>query len=122
MRDTVYIRGLRVQALIGVHEEERREKQTLRLDIDVACDATVAARDDDVERAVDYHAIVKAVEAHVAASTYRLVETLAEHLAEMILRMFDAPWVRVRVGKPDILAQTEEVGIVVERGRRGTDS
>lgn len=115
--DTIYVHGLTVQAHIGVTDEERATAQTLRLDIEAAYDAPAAAATDDIEHAVNYHALVNAVVAHITPSAYRLLEALAEHLAALILREFDVSWVALKIGKPDILDHVDEVGIAIERLR-----
>jgi dihydroneopterin aldolase len=122
MRDTVFLRGLEAVGILGVQPAERGTPRTVRIDVDLACDAGAAARDDDLARAVDYRAVADAVRAHVGAHAYRLVETLAERLAEHLQREFGAPWVRVRVGKPGAVDACGEVGVEVVRGQRPSGS
>lgn len=118
MRDTVYIRGLEVRSIIGIHEWERRERQTIRIDVEMAADTARAAATESIEDALDYRAVAKAVIAHVEESAYFLVETLAERLAALIRTQFDVPWVRLTVGKPGAVRFSQEVGVVIERGAR----
>lgn len=118
MRDTVYIRGLEVRSIIGIHDWERVERQTIRIDVDMATDASLAAATDSIEHALDYRAVAKAIAAHVEENHYQLVETLAERLAGLIRERFGVPWVRIVVGKPGAVRFSEEVGVVVERGSR----
>lgn len=118
MRDTVYVHGLTLEAHIGVTEAERATPQPLRIDIEAACDASVAAAMDDIAGAVDYHAIVQAVRSLVESSRVHLVESLAERIAAKIREDFDVPWVFVKIGKPAILDDTDEVGVAIERGAR----
>ncbi len=119
-RDVVFIEGLEARAIIGVTEDERRERQVVRLDIEVACDASVPAREDDVRAAVNYRDVARAVLAHVEENRCHLVETLAERVADLVLREFEAPWVRVRVAKPGAVRFSDSVGVVIERGDRGS--
>ncbi len=118
MQDTVYIRGLEVRSILGIHDWERHERQTIRIDIEMAADTSRAAATESIEDALDYRAVAKAVIAHVEESSYFLVETLAERLAALIREGFAVPWVRLRVGKPGAVRFSEEVGVVIERGRR----
>lgn len=118
MRDTVYIRGLEVRSILGIHDWERRERQTIRIDVEMATDVRPAAASESIEDALDYRAVAKAVLAHVEEHHYFLVETLAERLAELIRTRFHVPWVRLRVGKPGAVRFSEEVGVVIERGTR----
>lgn len=118
MRDTLFVRDLEARAIIGVTEWERRDRQVLKIDLDLACDASAAAADDDIAHTVNYRSVSKAVLAHVESSGYRLVETLAERLAELIRRDFGVRWVRVRIHKPGAVRFSRDVGVEIERGDR----
>ncbi len=116
--DIVYIRDLRVDAVIGVYEWEQRIHQTLRLDLELGADVAAAAAKDAIEDTVNYKAVAKRVVALVQASRYRLVETLAEHIAQALMTEFGLPWLRLSLGKPRAVRGAQEVGVVIERGRR----
>jgi len=116
--DTVYIKGLQTDAVIGVHDWERDIRQALVLDLELASDNRAAAAGDSLERAVDYEAISRRVLAYVGASRFHLIETLAERVAQLVLEEFGVSWLRLSVAKPGAVAQAREVGVVIERGRR----
>lgn len=115
--DLIYIRNLRIECTIGVFEWERRVRQTVALDLDLAADVAHAARRDRLEDTVDYKAIAKRLVAYVGASEFQLVETLAEKVAQVVLDEFGVRWIRVRVNKRGALRQATDVGVVIERGR-----
>ena len=116
--DTVYIRGLKADAVIGVYEWERNIRQPLIIDLELASDNRAAATNDSIEDAVDYDAISGRVTAYVGDSEYQLIETLAEHLADIIMREFQIPWVRIQVAKPGAVEAADSVGVIIERGER----
>ena len=116
--NTVYIRGLRARAVIGVNQWERDIRQTLVLDLEMASDTAKAAASDDIEDALDYAAVSRQVIALVEASEYQLLETLAAAVARMVAEEFAVSWLRLRVGKPGAVAEAEEVGVVIEIGER----
>ena len=116
--DIVYIRGLRVATVIGVYDWERRVRQTLVLDLDMAADVAGAAASDDLADALDYSAVSQAVRALAAESHFALVERFAEAVAERVRDGFGVPWVRVAVRKPGAVADAEGVGVIIERGER----
>jgi dihydroneopterin aldolase len=118
MRDTIFLRGLEVRAIVGVEPWEREEPQTVRIDLDLACDAAKAAATDDVRDAENYRTVAKAALAFASASRYRLVETLAERLAAHLMATCGLPWVRLRVSKPGAVRFSQDVGVEIERGRR----
>ena len=114
--DTVFIRGLKVKATVGVFEWERQIRQNLVLDLDLRTDAARAAASDELEDSVDYKAISQRVAEFVEASEYKLVESLADALANLIREEFKVDWLRLRVSKPYAVRIAREVGVVVERG------
>lgn len=116
--DIVYIRNLRIDCIIGVFDWERRTRQTVALDLDLAADVARAAKTDRIEDALDYKAISKRLIAYVGESQFQLVETLAEHVAEIALKEFSVRWVRVRINKKGALRQATDVGVVIERGSK----
>ena len=118
MKDTIFVRGLEARGIIGIEDWERRKPQTIRIDVDLACDVRLAAADDDIGKTVNYRAVSKAILAHIEANAYYLVETLAERLAAMIRRDYDVSWVRLRISKPGAVRFSDEVGVVIERGDR----
>lgn len=121
MTDIIFVRGLEARGIIGIEPWERKKKQTIRLDIEMACDARLAAEEDDIEKTVNYRAVSKAVLSHIEENPYLLVETLAERLTAMIRADFNVSWVRLCVSKPGAVRFSEDVGIIVERGTRERD-
>jgi 7,8-dihydroneopterin aldolase/epimerase/oxygenase len=113
--DKILIRNLRLQGIIGTTPEERLAKQTVLLNITLDTDTRPAAAGDDLTATVDYHALILRVQEYVEASSHLLVETLANALAELILTEFQVTRVILRLEKPDVLPQTEAVGVEIER-------
>ena len=114
--DTVFIRGLKAKAVIGVFEWEKQIRQNLVLDLDLRADVAHAAANDTLEEAVDYKAISQRVVEFVENSQYQLVESLAEAVAGLIREEFSVSWVRVRIAKPFAVRTAQEVGVEIERG------
>ena len=113
--DTVFIHELRVETTIGIWDWERRIRQTVSIDLEMGADVRRAAKKDDIEFALNYKAIAKRVQEFVAASDFRLVETLAEKIAELVLGEFETPWIRVRVSKPRAISGANDVGVLIHR-------
>ena len=93
--DIVYLRNLRVDTVIGLHPWERHIKQTLSVDVDLAWDIRPAAASDNIAHALDYQAISQRLIEFGANSQPRLIETMAEAMAQMILAEFSVPWLRL---------------------------
>ncbi len=114
--DIVYIRDLQVEATIGIFDWEREVRQVISLDLEMACDITAAAADDDIQNALDYKAVAKRLVAFTESSSFRLVETLAERLAALVREEFGVPWLRIKVSKPGALRCARDAGVIIERG------
>lgn len=115
--DKVFIDGLEIEALIGIYDWERRIRQPLLFDLELAFDNRRPAATDDIADTLDYKAVSKRLIEFVSASSFGLVETLAERCAELVLREFDVAHVRLRLSKPGAVRGARAVGVVIERTR-----
>ena len=114
--DSVYIQGLGVETIIGVHDWERNTRQTVFIDLEMSIEADKAAVSDWIGYAVDYSAVSARVIEFVGNSEYKLIETLAENVARIIMREFGVPWLQLRISKPSAVPEAKDVGVVIERG------
>ena len=117
--DIIFIRELRIETLIGVHPWERQTRRDLLLDLELGTDIRRAAASDRLADTLDYQAVAQRIAALAATSYFQLVETLAERIAESLLREFAAPWLRLTLRKPGVPSDAREAGVVIERGGRG---
>lgn len=117
MNDRIYMAGLEVHCLIGVHAHERAAPRKLLLDLELACDTRRAAASDRLEHTLDYDAIAQRLRELAAAMQPALLETLAERMAELLHTEFGATWLRLRLDKPGAVPGARGIGIVIERGR-----
>ena len=113
--DIIFLHDLRIDTIIGVFDWERRIKQTVILDIDMAFDIQRAASTDCIDDALDYKAVAKRLITFVEGSAFQLVESLAEHVAAILLAEFRIPWVRIRVNKQGAVRGAQDVGVIIER-------
>ena len=93
--DKIFLEDMRVETVIGIWDWERKIRQTVAIDIEMATDIRKAAASDSVEDTLNYKSVAKRVQAFVGDSSFQLVETLAEKIAAVILEEFDVAWVRV---------------------------
>ena len=115
--DAVIIRDLRVEALIGIHKRERHVAQTVSIDLDIGLPGTAVFKSDKVADTIDYEQVALKIKALAAAGHFRLVETLAERIARLLLEEFGAPWAKISVAKIGVLANAKFVGVTIERKR-----
>lgn len=116
--DIVFIEDLRIDAVIGIYDWERRVRQTLSFDIEMAFDNTVPAASDDIALTLNYKDVSKRLVEVVEASSFGLVETLAERCAAIIREEFGVSWVRLKLSKPGAVRGAKSVGVRIERGTR----
>jgi dihydroneopterin aldolase len=113
--DKIFLRQLEVQAVIGIWEWERRITQTIRLDLEMACDVRRAAASDSIDATLNYKNVAKRLTEFIASSHFALVETLAEACAGIVVKEFGVSWVKITLSKPAAINGSREVGIMIER-------
>ena len=116
----VFVRGLTLQARLGVHPHEKAAPQRVVIGIELSVEDDAAPDSvgaDDFRRVVDYERLVKAARATAASGHTLLVETLAERIAETALADPRVLRARVSVEKPDAFPDAASVGVVIERIR-----
>ena len=116
--DIIFLRNLKIDTVIGIYDWERRIKQTVILDLEMATDIKKAAKSDDIADTLDYKAIAKRVISFVEESDYKLDETLAERIAEIIVNEFKVPWVKLSLNKIGAIRGARDVGVIIERGSK----
>jgi 2-amino-4-hydroxy-6-hydroxymethyldihydropteridine diphosphokinase len=115
--DKVFIEGLEIEALIGIYDWERRIRQPLRFDLEMAFDNRRPAASDAIEDTLDYKAVSKRLIAFVSESGFGLVETLAERCAALVIEEFGVEHVRLKLSKPGAVRGATAVGVIIERTR-----
>lgn len=117
--DQVFVRGLEVETVIGVYDWERGIRQRLVLDLEMAWDISAAAAQDDLRLTLDYAAVSQRLIEYVSSTSFELIETLAERVADVVLGEFQVPWLRLTLTKPGAVKEARGgVGVVIERGQR----
>ena len=116
--DRILINDLLVRCVIGVREEERREKHDIIINVALTLDLRKPGRTDNIEDAIDYSQMKKRIVEMVQASQYSLIEALAEHVAEICLEDPAVKQVQVRVEKPGALRFARSVAVEITRDRQ----
>ncbi|MFC3192914.1 dihydroneopterin aldolase [Marinicella sediminis] len=116
--DKILIRKLQVDAIIGIHDYEKQQKQPVWLDMDLSFDCLPAAQSDDIRDALDYFKVCERVSHFVASTRYELIEALAEAVTEVVLNEFACEQIELTLYKPNAVANTETVGIQINRWKQ----
>jgi dihydroneopterin aldolase len=120
--DKIFIHALKTEAIIGIFDWERQVKQTVIVDLEFSADVRKAALSDSIEDTLNYKRVAKRVLAFVEGSQFHLVETLAEHIAMLLLEDFGLAWVRISLSKPGAIRSSRDVGVLVERDRNDLET
>ncbi|HMH27458.1 MAG TPA: dihydroneopterin aldolase [Steroidobacteraceae bacterium] len=115
--DKIFIHALKTETIVGIFDWERQVKQTVVMDIEFSADIRKAATSDFIDDTLNYKAVAKRVLAFVEESSFHLVETLAEHVAMLMLEEFGVSWVSLELSKPGAIRSSRDVGVTLERTR-----
>ena len=116
--DKIFLHELKIDTVIGIWDWERKIRQTVIVDLEMAADIARAAATDDVADTLNYKSVAKRLIEFVGASEFQLVETLAERCAEIIREEYGVRWVRLTLNKKGAVRGASDVGVVIERGQR----
>lgn len=115
--DKILIKDLLARCIIGVNDDERKEKQDVIINIVLWADLRKAGKTDCFADTIDYRGIKKRVVTEVESSSYYLIEALAERIATICLEDPRAEQVQVTVEKPAALRFARSVGVEITRER-----
>ncbi|MBA3237980.1 MAG: dihydroneopterin aldolase [Parachlamydiaceae bacterium] len=113
--DIIFLRGLQIETIVGIYEWERQTKQTVLLDLEMGANIREAALHDKIENTLDYEAVSQCTIAYIKECQFLLVETLAEGVADLLLRKFNLPWIRLTLTKRNAICAASDVGVTIER-------
>jgi dihydroneopterin aldolase/D-erythro-7,8-dihydroneopterin triphosphate epimerase len=117
MTDQIHIRDLLLRTIVGINEEERRDRQDVVINIALHADLRSAGASDDIRDSVNYRTLTKQVIQRVEASQFYLVEKLAAEIAAICLEDPRVERAQVRVEKPGALRFARSVGVEIDRTR-----
>lgn len=115
MADKIFIEGLEIRCIIGTLPRERKKKQKLLLDLEFHAPVKKAAIRDDLRDALNYQKIAERATAFASKNCFYLIETLAERLAQTLLREFKLKGLTLCVSKPKALRNAKNVGVEIFR-------
>lgn len=116
--DSIFISEFKVETLIGIYEWELRVPQTIELNLEIGLAGDHAAQSGKIGDTIDYSKVVAAIEQLFRDQHFLLLEKAAEAIADLVLRDFHAPWLRLSIAKPGALRNVKKVGLTIERGSR----
>jgi len=115
--DSILVRDLRVEVLIGIYKRERHVAQVVSIDLDIGIPGSTVFASDKVADTIDYEQVALKIKALAGSGHFKLVETFAGRIAKLLIDDFKAPWVKVSAAKIGILPNAKSVGVSIERRR-----
>ena len=113
--DIIFLEQVSAQTKLGVPDWERLKPQKIILDIEIGYDLSKSCLSDSIEDTVDYGSVVNSIRETLEENSFKLVEALAEHICQLILKEFKAESVKIKVAKPGILPGLKALGVAIER-------
>ncbi|MGM8871722.1 dihydroneopterin aldolase [Psychrobacter sp. 2Y5] len=113
--DVVFVKGLTVEAVIGVFDWERAITQPILIDITLETDISKAALSDDVKDALSYKEVCDDVSIWCKEIKAKLLEHLAAQIAEKLLAKYYCQKVTLSVAKPTAIKEANAVGVQITR-------
>ncbi|WP_201584287.1 dihydroneopterin aldolase [Psychrobacter jeotgali] len=120
--DVVFIKGLKVEAVIGVYDWERAITQPLLIDIALETDISKAAISDEVKDALNYKAVCDDVSEWCKAIKAKLLEHLAEKIADKLLSKYSCQKVTLSLAKPTAIQAADAVGVQITRFAKAAEN
>lgn len=117
--DNIKLTNIVFYAHHGYYEAERELGQRFELDIEVECDLVRASETDELSDAIDYRKIYSLAKDTFENHKFKLLETVAERIAQQILESFNTNSVLIRVRKPHVPLKgfLDHVEIEIKRTR-----
>lgn len=116
--DTIFLSEVKVETKLGVPDWERMTPQTILLDMEIAMPHSNSCKTDAIDDTIDYGQVIVRIRQTLKERSFQLVEALAEHVCQLVMTEFGAPWVKIRVAKPGILPGVKQLGVIIERGAK----
>jgi len=109
----IRVKDLRLRTFIGIKEEEINNKQDVLINLTILYPAVDAVRDNDIEHALNYRTITKAIIAHVEGNRFALLERLTQEILDLVMKHEAVRYAEVEVDKPHALRFAESVSITL---------
>ena len=114
----IFVKGLRIQASIGVHPHEYESTQPIIIDVELDMADMVLPQQDRLAETLDYGLVAEKCEEFALEAHVQLVETLAERIADWALKADPrVQSVAVRIAKPQALLKADTAGVEIVKTR-----
>ncbi|WP_022961165.1 dihydroneopterin triphosphate 2'-epimerase [Halopseudomonas pelagia] len=109
----IRVKNLMLRTYIGINEDEIRNKQDVQINLTILYPAADAVSGNQIEQALNYRTITKAVISHVEVHRFALLERLTQEVLDLIMTHPQVHYAEVEVDKPHALRFAESVSITL---------
>jgi D-erythro-7,8-dihydroneopterin triphosphate epimerase len=109
----IRVKDLRLRTYIGIKEEEINNKQDVLINLTILYPAVEAVRDNDIDHALNYRTITKAVIRHVEENRFALLERMTQEVLDLVMANPDVRYAEVEIDKMHALRFAESVSITL---------
>ncbi len=113
----IRVKNLRLRTFIGIKEEEINNRQDVIINLTIFYSAQAAVQENEIEYALNYRTITKAIISHVENNRFALLERLTQELVDLVMQYKEVRYVEVEVDKPQALRYSDSVSVTLS-GRR----
>lgn len=114
----IFIEEMKVETIIGVSEWERSLPQMLLISLEMSLPQINSSTTDRIEDTINYATVADRIKSITSSHSFKLLEPLAHIIIETITTEFKAPWIKLKISKPQILPHVKAVGVIFEKGSR----
>ncbi|WP_150302845.1 dihydroneopterin triphosphate 2'-epimerase [Pseudomonas saliphila] len=113
----IRIKDLRLRTFIGINDDEVRNRQDVVINVTILYPAMGAVQVNEIDHALNYRTVTKALISHVEENRFALLERLTQELLDIVMRYPQVRYAEVEVDKPHALRFAESVSITLSAGR-----
>lgn len=113
----IRIKDLRLRTYIGIKEEEINNRQDVLINVTILYPAEMAVAINEIEHALNYRTITKAIISHVESNRFALLERLTQEVLDIVMQHEQVRYAEVEVDKPHALRFAESVSITLSAAR-----
>lgn len=113
--DQIFVKGLKINTIVGILEHERKFPQPLVLDLTLEHDLKPCATSGDLSLSINYAQLCEDVSNFVSEHPAFLLETLAEDVCKFILDKFKPQSVTISISKPHAVLNVDGIGVKITR-------
>ena len=115
--DEIFIEGIKCYSTIGINNWEKNTKQPLIIDVSLLMEKIDNNNKDNINETINYKLVSYSVKELVEKNTYELIETRSKDIALLCLKNQKVVEAKVKINKPNALKISNNVGVVITRGK-----